>query len=230
MLNEEAPAPSIFVDPRKRHILEAARSVFMLHGYRKTSMESVAQAAGISRQGIYRHFSSKENLYMEMGRHLLDRAIESATAAFTTPEVPVRQRLVRAFDEWMGQFVEDIGPNLSELLHFSRILFGPLIGERQARFSMLVAGLLAGSERIGNYEGRGITARQLANVLYATAEGFMSRGGSRKKFVENMTFAVKTVCVLLDERSSDGSPGGLESSDGFQEVKSIGSGKRPESS
>jgi TetR/AcrR family transcriptional regulator, regulator of autoinduction and epiphytic fitness len=51
---------------RQTHALEIALTVFARHGFRKTSIEDIAKAAGISRQGIYLHFKNKE----WFGRHV----------------------------------------------------------------------------------------------------------------------------------------------------------------
>ncbi len=45
-------------DARQAAVLEAAVGVFARYGYRKTSMDEVARAAGVSRQGLYLQFAS----------------------------------------------------------------------------------------------------------------------------------------------------------------------------
>ena len=44
--------------PRDR-ILEAAMAVFRRHGFRRSSIEQAAEAAGLTRQALYHHFKSK---------------------------------------------------------------------------------------------------------------------------------------------------------------------------
>lgn len=56
---------------RRAQLIEAAASAFAARGYEKTSMEDVAQAAGVSRLIVYRNFESKENLYRQVLRQLL---------------------------------------------------------------------------------------------------------------------------------------------------------------
>src|SRR5258708_36742368 len=48
---------------RRLAILEAATPVFLRYGYKKTSMDDLARAAGLSRQGLYLHFENKEALF-----------------------------------------------------------------------------------------------------------------------------------------------------------------------
>src|SRR3954447_6219529 len=49
---------------RRESILRAAASAFADKGFADTSMDDVAAAAGISRLIVYRHFESKESLYV----------------------------------------------------------------------------------------------------------------------------------------------------------------------
>src|ERR1700681_4056374 len=62
--------------PRDR-ILDAAMAVFRRHGFRRSSIEQAAEAAGLTRQALYHHFKSKEALF----RAVIERLHESALAA-----------------------------------------------------------------------------------------------------------------------------------------------------
>ena len=63
---------------RPQHrILDAALYVFRRHGFRRSSIEQAAEAAGLTRQALYHHFSSKEALF----RAVLERLFEDALAA-----------------------------------------------------------------------------------------------------------------------------------------------------
>jgi AcrR family transcriptional regulator len=64
-------------DPRDR-ILAAAERCIERHGIRKTTMEDIASEVGMSRPGVYRYFSDRDDLLIELiTRHaamLRDRA------------------------------------------------------------------------------------------------------------------------------------------------------------
>jgi TetR/AcrR family acrAB operon transcriptional repressor len=62
--------------PRNR-ILDAAMTVFRRHGFRRSSIEQAAEAAGLTRQALYHHFDSKEALF----RAVVERVYQSALAA-----------------------------------------------------------------------------------------------------------------------------------------------------
>lgn len=48
---------------RRRQILDAARHAFVDKGYFPTRMEDIAQAAGLSKGGLYCHFDSKRRIF-----------------------------------------------------------------------------------------------------------------------------------------------------------------------
>lgn len=53
-------------DPAKRKaILEAAKELFVRHGYDGSSMEAIASEAGVSKLTVYSHFTDKETLFAE---------------------------------------------------------------------------------------------------------------------------------------------------------------------
>lgn len=60
---------------RKRAaITEAARTLFLRGGYRGTSMDDIAAAAGVSKQTVYKQFSDKERLFLEIVRAMVTAA------------------------------------------------------------------------------------------------------------------------------------------------------------
>ena len=69
-------------------------------GYHETSMNRLADAAGVTKPVLYQHFRSKRELYKQVlsdvGDHLLD-AITKATAAAETPHEQVELGFVAYF-------------------------------------------------------------------------------------------------------------------------------------
>ena len=86
-------------NPGKREtILEAARKVFLEVGFGAASMDAIANAAQVSKQTVYNHFGSKEELFAAMVRDTCD----SMTLAFaeaakdSNPEKTLRS-MARSF-------------------------------------------------------------------------------------------------------------------------------------
>ena len=49
--------------PKRDAILQVARASFLNQGYERTSMEGVAQAAGVSKTTVYAHFPTKADMF-----------------------------------------------------------------------------------------------------------------------------------------------------------------------
>jgi AcrR family transcriptional regulator len=95
------------IAPQDR-ILDAAMRVFRRHGFRHSSIEQAAEAAGLTRQALYHHFSSKEALF----RAVLERLYENAFAA----EVAAAEAAERAGDSLADIIVAEVSARLRELL------------------------------------------------------------------------------------------------------------------
>ena len=61
---------------RRDSILRAAATAFARAGFADTSMEDVAAAAGITKLIVYRHFSSKEELYRSVLEQVSQRQVQ----------------------------------------------------------------------------------------------------------------------------------------------------------
>ncbi len=81
------PAPR-----RRRQLLDVALEVFGESGYHQTSMDEVAEAAGVTKPVLYQHFHSKRELYLEVladvGEQLRE-AVVSATKEADHPHAQV---------------------------------------------------------------------------------------------------------------------------------------------
>jgi AcrR family transcriptional regulator len=90
---------------RREAILASALDAFSGAGYHETSLDAVAERAGISKALIYEHFASKRELHralLERYVHeLLGRVVEASAAAD-----PGEPRLLAGLDAFLG-FVEE---------------------------------------------------------------------------------------------------------------------------
>jgi len=77
---------------RRRDILSAATKVFMRDGYAATSIDQVAELAGVSKPTIYKHFESKQNLFAAIWRQFADEALGAEDLAHLK-DLPPRQAL-----------------------------------------------------------------------------------------------------------------------------------------
>ncbi len=70
------PTETFFkLNPEKRErICACAIKNFAEKGYTGTSMDSVAKCAGIAKGALYRYFTAKKDLYLEIIDHLVEQA------------------------------------------------------------------------------------------------------------------------------------------------------------
>lgn len=86
------PAPD-----KRAAILSAAFEVFINYGFRKTSMDDIARAAGMSRPALYQIFRNKAEIFRSLVLALLENLALGAKAAFDSDK-PFRDRLYDAID------------------------------------------------------------------------------------------------------------------------------------
>ena len=51
-------------DEKRQQILETASDLFLTKGFHETSMDDIADIAGVSKQTVYSHFNRKEDLFV----------------------------------------------------------------------------------------------------------------------------------------------------------------------
>lgn len=75
---QDAPAQA---GRKQRVILDAARKVFLDHGYSAASMDEVAAMAAVSKVTVYKHFTDKERLFAAVVNDAIRDAEESTRAS-----------------------------------------------------------------------------------------------------------------------------------------------------
>jgi AcrR family transcriptional regulator len=84
-----APTPRLPREERRAQLMEAAAAAFRARGFDGTSMDDIAQTAGVTRLILYRNFGSKEELYREVIRRMLGE-IANAFQGLTFEQVAER--------------------------------------------------------------------------------------------------------------------------------------------
>jgi AcrR family transcriptional regulator len=73
-------------EERHASILHGAAAAFAGTGFAATSMEDVAEACGVTKLIVYRHFDSKEELYRAILQRVFDRQAEELVQGLEHPE------------------------------------------------------------------------------------------------------------------------------------------------
>jgi AcrR family transcriptional regulator len=90
---------------RRVQLMEVGRSVFASHGYEATSIEEIAQKAGVSKPIVYEHFGAKEGLYAA----IVDREMDNLVARMSESisQGPPRERFEAAVLAFMRYAKEE---------------------------------------------------------------------------------------------------------------------------
>ena len=90
---------------RRRVIEEAASELFAERGYAATRLEDIATAAGVTKQLLYQHFSSKKELHMALLARHRDELLAGLAESMSRPG-PLAERLPQVSDDWFA-YVEE---------------------------------------------------------------------------------------------------------------------------
>ena len=84
----------------EKHIADIAMQEFAKYGFRKTTMQDVADAAGVSRQTLYNYVANKDELLKLVARHYFADAIHQCET-----ELAQAKDLSDALDSLINHFV-----------------------------------------------------------------------------------------------------------------------------
>lgn len=97
-------SPRLTADARRQQILDVAIDEFGRAGYFGTSMNDIAEAAGVTKPVLYQHFDSKADLYRalldEVGTRMLDQIAKATSDAADGRDRTYRG--FRAYFRWVA--------------------------------------------------------------------------------------------------------------------------------
>ena len=151
---------------RAKEIVDAAYACFTRHGARRTTMNDLAEQAGISRPALYQYFRSKEDVFRSLVERLLADALaasEKAAAAGTGPEDRLAGILLAKLDLVM-RIWRDSPAHAAELLGVET----RLAPEALSRYDEAMLGLLTRTVHASYPDA---DARDAAEMLLAFTRG-----------------------------------------------------------
>ena len=78
---------------KRAAILDAAKRMFVQHGFDRVSMDQIAAEAGVSKLTVYSHFGDKDSLFAEAVRTHCEQGMPMRLFE-PDPDVPLRDRLM----------------------------------------------------------------------------------------------------------------------------------------
>lgn len=168
-------------------ILEAAEAEFLRYGFRKTSMEGIARAAGAAKATVYAHFKSKPVVFDAVCAAQSDRVAALAREAATSERDPCRAAAASMRAKFSAIYdVVERSPHAAELIEAS---LDPGNAETQRAHHAYVAEIAALLQ-----QGLGLKKKKalaLAEVAELSCEGVLRRSESREAFSANLALLLE---------------------------------------
>ena len=153
----------------------AALAEFKAFGYRRTSIESIARRAEVSRATVYSYWNSKEDLFRDLVTRLHEEHLSAMRAAADDPDLNCESRITRVLQARYLQFVEltSNSPYAAELYDRHGTLCGDIAAQAQRQAEKIIATVLKRAVAAGEIDlaASGLTLAQLAAVLTDCAHG-----------------------------------------------------------
>lgn len=177
-------------DIRVAAIVAAAEGVFFRYGFKKTSMDDLARAAGLSRQGLYLYFPTKEALFKETVSVALASMRASQRKALAKKDAPIEARLLEVFTI----FVSFDSENMDELLAAAKEIVGDAMNDVEMAVIADLTKALRAADVPARWKDLGLSAKDLAQHLMAAFHGVKHQSKSPADFAARMRVAIRLVC------------------------------------
>jgi len=164
---------------RREGILAAAMEVFDAHGFAGTTIDAVAEHAGIAKGSVYNYFPSKHDLFYQVLSHTMGAVKADTGAMFEDAGLGPPEKLRRLLDYWSDQ--------LPHFMRFGRLVLefwaaaaredeqGDLaaaLGQYDTYWLDQLASVVAGGVRSGDFIP-GLDPRASAAMILMTLDGLM---------------------------------------------------------
>lgn len=157
-------------DKKKLHIVETALEVFFKYGYKRVSMNEIAEVAGISRAGLYLYFKNKEDLFNASIVLHGDSLIEEIHRGLS-PNKSLEDNILYAFEIWAIRNFDDSLHSLEhkEITESSYQFAQEALDTSYRKMDILLAALLKDHPGASQH---GIPPERLAHLLTGALRGY----------------------------------------------------------
>jgi AcrR family transcriptional regulator len=160
-------------EDKRQRILSAALEVFMRYGYRRVTMDDIAQHVGMSRPALYLSFPGKEAIFravVEMAYNGLLRDIEAGLLA----QGSLSAQLTHVFELWSVRSFDMVArsPAAGELMTSSFDSVKEIFEGARQRLASILTGLIHAA--VPDPKALEPSAEVRARIMIAAAHGFKS--------------------------------------------------------
>jgi AcrR family transcriptional regulator len=177
------------LDNEKRtRIVQAAQSLFIRYGVKRTSIDEVARAADIAKGTLYLYYESKEMLFAEVAKNICADILAEARRAAAMP-VPLAERLVGILDAEIGvlhRLVEH-SPHVRELTETKEAIASAAFATLDRDIKQLITTLISEEN---------IARQDTVEMFLAAAVGTIASGDSEARLYRSRLRAIVDVLIL----------------------------------
>lgn len=161
-------------DAKRAAILDAAVTQFSRYGFRRTSMEEVASAAGVAKGTVYLYVRTKQELFREVCTHVADSFLRRAEAARARGGAlgDIVYAVLEAKFVFLYELVHS-SPHASEIITSKNHVAAEVFVTADRDYLELLAAVLEEGETAGalTLAARGLSASEAAGLLIRCAHG-----------------------------------------------------------
>ena len=172
-------------EDRRDSVFDTAADVFAAYGYRRTAMNDIAKAAGISRPALYLMFSNKEDLFRQLASFRQNQAIDGAAEALAG-DGSLSERISAAIQAYEAIYYEPVStsPHGEELMDVNMSIASEDMLKGHDRLIGALADSIdtavnAGEARLPDI---GLGTRQYVELLMASITGQKKSATSKRDF------------------------------------------------
>src|ERR1700719_1656445 len=155
-------------------IVLAGLKLFTQYGYRKTSIDDIANSAQVAKRTVYLHFENKAAVFLAILEYLGDQVRLRCAVAQSAGGTAV-DRLTGLLDAYFGMGFElfSKSEHMPELEETFSTLARARIGDLNSEYEVRLARFLRSLQKTGAIGGppQGLTVEQVVHILVRTAEG-----------------------------------------------------------
>lgn len=175
-----------------------ALDVFIRYGFRKTSMDDIAAAVGLSRQALYKRHGNKEALFNAVVDASVTQYFADAHAALAQAGVPIRQRFFDACTCSAGEYIDKMrsSPHSYEVIAMANWNEGDLAEALHTKFQEAAVDLLL-DEGVFQDEDQ---ARSAFFVIQCASNGLFHEAKDQEEYRDGMDTVIRTVIPANSEK------------------------------
>lgn len=177
------------------HIIEAAFAVFLRYGAKRTSMNDIAQEAGIARQTLYNAFSNKDavlratiRLFTERAMVEIEKGLKSCESLGDQLDIVFEQLAVKPYE------MLHVSPNAEDIVTGMNAASREEIAENNRAFQAVLERILV--EYREAISSKGLSPQALAETVQLAATAAKVQSPTRKH-LDKMLKSLKLLTLAV---------------------------------